>query len=125
MELDDQAPCGPQWEAERLSGKRIAKEPDGEQPSRNIRISDLLMVAAEVQAEDKGDERALVGTENDDEHIQIPPTYQEAVRDPVFGTRWKEATQRELQSLIKFGTWEIVQREDAGGCGREQNGYSQ
>jgi hypothetical protein len=36
--------------------------------------------------------------------------YQEAVSDPVYGPRWKEAIKLELRTLIQFGTWRYVRR---------------
>lgn len=109
------SPAQPQWKAKIMTGKRIANEPDGDRPSRKIHISDLLMLAAEVQTENEDGEEALAGIESDEGRIPIPGTYQEAVNDPIFGSRWKEAIHRELQSLMKFGIWEVVWRDDIGG----------
>jgi hypothetical protein len=44
------------------------------------------------------------------EQIPILKTYQEAVSNPTYGTKWKEAIQLKLSNLIQFGTWRYVQQ---------------
>jgi hypothetical protein len=36
--------------------------------------------------------------------IPIPKTYQEAINDPTYGAKWKEAVQLELNNVIRFDT---------------------
>ena len=42
--------------------------------------------------------------------IPIPQSYDEAVKHPIFGSKWREAIGQELRTLIRFGTWEYVRR---------------
>ncbi|KAF7567667.1 hypothetical protein PtrM4_142580 [Pyrenophora tritici-repentis] len=46
--------------------------------------------------------------------IQIPKTYQQAIRDLRYGNQWKAAVLEEITSLIENGTWEeVVPPKDA------------
>ncbi|BCR88813.1 uncharacterized protein ACHE_50011A [Aspergillus chevalieri] len=47
--------------------------------------------------------------------IRIPKSYNEAVNDPIYGSKWKEAIHKELSTLIGFGTWELKPRKEAEG----------
>jgi hypothetical protein len=47
-----------------------------------------------------GNHDAFRAREEVKEQIPIPKTYQEAVSDPTYGTKWKEAIQLELSNLI-------------------------
>ena len=47
--------------------------------------------------------------------IRIPRSYSEAVNDPTYGSKWKEAIHKELNTLISFGTWELIPRKEAEG----------
>lgn len=38
--------------------------------------------------------------------IKIPKNYKEAVNDPLYSGKWKDAIQEEINSLIANGTWE-------------------
>lgn len=38
--------------------------------------------------------------------IPIPTTYNQAVSDPEYGEKWKQAVQEEISSLVENGTWE-------------------
>ena len=40
-----------------------------------------------------------------DGQISVPQTYEDAVNDPVYGPKWREAIKLELGNLIRFGTW--------------------
>ena len=40
--------------------------------------------------------------------IPVPETYEEAIKDPVWGKLWLEAIQAELTALISNGTWDVV-----------------
>ena len=43
-------------------------------------------------------------------NVRIPSTYGEAINDPVYGTKWREAIHNEVQALIRFDTWTAVKR---------------
>ena len=45
-----------------------------------------------------------------DGQIPVPQTYEDAVNDPVYGPKWREAIKLELSNLIRFGTWQYVKR---------------
>ena len=40
--------------------------------------------------------------------IPVPETYQQAVKDPIWGKLWLEAIQAELTALVANGTWDVV-----------------
>ena len=40
--------------------------------------------------------------------IPVPESYEQAIKDPIWGQLWKEAIQAELTALISNGTWEAV-----------------
>jgi Reverse transcriptase (RNA-dependent DNA polymerase) len=40
--------------------------------------------------------------------IPVPQTYEDAVNDPAYGPKWREAIKPELGNLIRFGTWQYV-----------------
>ena len=47
--------------------------------------------------------------------IKIPRSYNEAINDPIYGSKWKEAILKELTALASFGTWRIIPRKDVQG----------
>lgn len=47
--------------------------------------------------------------------IKILRSYSEAINDPIYGSKWKEAITKELIALITFGTWQIIPRKEAEG----------
>jgi hypothetical protein len=49
-------------------------------------------------------EAAFISAQNDLD-IPIPRTYDEAVNDPEYGPKWKDAINEELMSLKANGTW--------------------
>ena len=40
--------------------------------------------------------------------IPVPDTYDEAIKDPIWGKLWLEAIQAELTALVANGTWDVV-----------------
>ena len=40
--------------------------------------------------------------------VKIPKTYKDAVNNPVYGSKWKEAIAKELTALISFSTWQVI-----------------
>jgi len=40
-----------------------------------------------------------------DERIEEPRTYDAAVRDPVYGRRWREVIDAELTNLFSYNVW--------------------
>src|SRR5699024_6399014 len=47
--------------------------------------------------------------------IRLPKSYSDAVNDPVYGSKWREAIHKELSALISFGTWRVIRRKDVQG----------
>lgn len=78
---------------------------------RRIKISDLVLLAIDSFTEATD----VAMPANSIEGIPIPKTYKEAVSDPVYGDKWKEAVRAELETLIQFGTWETRARKDIQG----------
>lgn len=85
--------------------------------SQGIRLSDLLLMAAKVtdmSVEDQSEFSYHVNNKWEQFNAMIPilANYHQAIEDPVYGTRWREAIRAELQSLIKFATWDVARRDD-------------
>jgi transposase InsO family protein len=68
-----------------------------------------LAVALELHLNDHDAFRTKAKTEFNGQ-IPIPKTYEEAIRDPIYGSKWREAIRLELSNLIQFGTWRYVKR---------------
>jgi hypothetical protein len=66
-----------------------------------------LAVAMELYL---GNHDAFRAREEAKEQIPIPKTYLEAINDPIYGTKWKEAIRLELSTLIQFGTWRYLRQ---------------
>ena len=65
-----------------------------------------LVVAMELLMEDrkfKVNEKARAVCEK--AGIQLPKSYNNAINDPIYGSKWQEAIHKELSTLISFGTW--------------------
>ena len=82
-------------------------------PDRKRLALARIAVATELLLYDNEDELSRKAAERDG--ITIPKSYQEAVQDPVFGNKWREAIHTEIQSLINFGTWRVIDRNRAHG----------
>lgn len=68
-----------------------------------------LAVALELHLADNNAFKAKANNEIYGQ-IPIPKTYQEAISDPTYGAKWREAVKLELNNLIQFGTWRYVRR---------------
>ena len=55
---------------------------------------------------------SLSGYNQNLNRVPIPSSYEEAVNDLTFGSRWREAIGQELRNLMRFGTWEFVRRPE-------------
>lgn len=44
--------------------------------------------------------------------IRLPKSYNDAINDPVYGSKWREAIHKEISALISFGTWRVIRRKD-------------
>ena len=82
--------------------------------ARTFQFASRLTVASELllYTEDQDDfslsaRRTLTASTE----IPIPTTYQDAINQPVYGPKWREAIHEEITSLIKFGTWKPRNRE--------------
>jgi transposase InsO family protein len=80
-----------------------------EREERLIRDTARLAVAAELLLGNY-DEFSRQANDKKLSQIPIPQTYEEAVNDPKYGARWREAIHVEISTLIQFGTWRYVQR---------------
>ena len=80
------------------------------------RLQARLAVATELLMEDhefKVNEEARAAREK--ARIWLPKSYNDAINDPVYGSKWREAIHKELSALISFGTWNIIRRSKASG----------
>lgn len=96
-----------------LVGKR--KETDHsdleERDARRIKISDLLLLAMDSFSEMGYMAMPAASVEG----VPIPKTYSDAITDPIYGEKWKEAIRAEIQTLLQFGTWEVKAWKSAQG----------
>ncbi|ODM15243.1 hypothetical protein SI65_09184 [Aspergillus cristatus] len=99
--------------------KRKAEGEDGsdDRPAQRMRAHlARLAVAAELLQTDREyevAEKACAVCEK--AGIRIPKSYSEAVNDPIYGSKWKEAIHKELSALVSLGTWNVVPRKEAEG----------
>ena len=75
-----------------------------------IRDNARLTVAAELLLGDRDEFAHQASDKTFDCQIPVPGTYEEAVNDPVYGAKWREAIHIEISALLQFGTWRYVQR---------------
>jgi hypothetical protein len=92
-------------EREAVKAKDSSPRQDAE--LRKITAIANLAIAMELYL---GDHNAFRAREEVKERIPTPKTYEEAVSDPTYGAKWKEAIQLELRTLIQFWTWRYVRR---------------
>lgn len=96
------------------------RKPEGEEndhPAQRLRAfiaqlamaPELLMVDREYEINDQA--RAA----REKAGIRIPRSYDEAISDPIYGSKWKEAILKELTALASFGTWRIIPRKESTG----------
>ncbi|BCR87868.1 uncharacterized protein ACHE_40432S [Aspergillus chevalieri] len=108
-------------QTEQMYGRK--RKAEGEDTGNNDRPAQRmrahfarLAVAAELLQTDREyevAEKACAAREK--AGIRIPKSYSEAVNDPIYGSKWKEAIHKELSTLISFGTWELIPRKEAEG----------
>ena len=68
-----------------------------------------LEVATELLRQDskfKINEEACAAQEK--ARIQLLKSYNNAINDPIYGSKWQEAIHKELSTLISFRTWNII-----------------
>ncbi|ODM15139.1 hypothetical protein SI65_09378 [Aspergillus cristatus] len=99
--------------------KRKAEGEDGSDdcPAQRMRAHlARLAVAAELLQTDREYEVAeRVCAAHEKARIRIPKSYREAVNDPIYGSKWKEAIHKELSALVSLGTWNVIPRKEAEG----------
>jgi hypothetical protein len=83
----------------RIPKRRISNVVDYEEPVARTKIHRALLALLEAEEP----EEALAGYSLDD--INIPTTYEQAVGDPKYGNRWREAIEKEISALELNGTW--------------------
>lgn len=88
--------------------RRQAKRKRSDSMGENDRFNKIVkaMIAQQLSIQADGIEHAFPATEV--QGIPIPKTYKEAVHDPQYGVKWKEAIREELVSLIDNSTWKVV-----------------
>ena len=89
-------------------------------PAQRLRVrfaNELARIgfATELLLDDWEGELALAQKASEKAGIRIPTSYKEAVNDPVYSAKWKEAIRRELTTLVAFGTWKLIPRKDVQG----------
>ena len=88
------------------------RKPEGEEglddrPAQRLRAR--LAMATELLIGDREfeiNEQARAAREK--AGIRLPKSYSDAVNDPVYGSKWREAIHKELSALISFGTWNVI-----------------
>lgn len=101
--LENQQPRGQKHRPEGEDG-------EGDRPAQCLRANlARLAVATEMLI---GDSEYNVNegtrTMREKAGVWIPKTYGEAVNDPIYGSRWKEAIHKELSALMNCGTWNVI-----------------
>ena len=77
-----------------------------------------LAVATELLVEDREfevNENEEAREAREKNGIQVPRTYKEAVKDLIYGSKWKEAIYKEIVALMSFKTWRVIPRKEANG----------
>lgn len=80
-----------------LKRKRDDEMGEDENVSKHIRAL-LAMKATEIEEEEDEQGPVLV-------RVPIPTTYEEAINDPVYGSRWLQAAKLEVSQLEANNTW--------------------
>ncbi|ODM22593.1 hypothetical protein SI65_00182 [Aspergillus cristatus] len=99
--------------------KRKAEGEDGsdDRPAQRMRahLARLAVAAELLQTDRKYEvaEKACAVCEK--ARIHIPKSYSEAVNDPIYGSKWKEAIHKELSALVSLGTWNVIPQKEAEG----------
>jgi hypothetical protein len=98
-------PEAPRYFTRGSKRKRSREDTDEDERLRKI-IKAMLAQVDLTDEEAQIFEKAFPATEI--AGIQIPQTYQQAIRDPRYGNQWKAAVLEEIISLMENGTWEEV-----------------
>ena len=98
-------------------GRKRKTEGEGDlsdRPAQRLRaMRARLAVAAELLRKDceyELNEEARAAREK--AGIRLPKSYSDAVNDPIYGSKWREAIHKEISALISFGTWRVIRRKD-------------
>ena len=94
--------------------RKTEGEEINDRPAQRLRAR--LAIATELLMEDREfevNEEARAAREK--AGIRLPKSYNDAVNDPVYGSKWREAIHKELSALISFGTWNVIRRSKANG----------
>jgi hypothetical protein len=85
---------------------RFADLQNNNRESKRMRDQDVVEEAMETAMN-----AAAMSTPHTVEHpIRIPRTYDDAINDPIYGSKWHEAIRTELRQLIMNGTFHEVQK---------------
>ena len=91
--------------------RKTEGEEISDRPAQRLRAR--LAVATELLMEDREfevNEEARAAREK--AGIRLPKSYSDAVNDPIYGSKWREAIHKEISALISFGTWRVIRRKD-------------
>ena len=113
-------------ETEKILGNRSRRRSEGEQARKATRAdqrresravkdgrsASQLSVAAEVLLYEDDLDYSAGRAGVVDSSVRIPSNYSEAISDPVYGEKWKEAIHAEIAALVKFGTWRLRNRNE-------------
>jgi len=86
-------------------------------PAQRMRahLARLAVVAELLQTDREYEVAEKACASREKAGIRIAKSYSEAVNDPIYGSKWKEAIHKELSTLINLGTWELMPRKEAEG----------
>ena len=96
MESQDQQEYGRKRKTE---GEEISDRPAQRLRARLAVATELLMEDREFEV----NEEARAAREK--AGIRLPKSYSDAVNNPIYGSKWREAIHKEISALISFGTW--------------------
>ena len=97
----------------RLHDGISASEASESNDAKRLKSMMALIAWFDNEKEIEGEEAAMVAQAATHD-IPIPRTYNEAVNDPDYGARWREAIEHEIGQLLANNTWrEDVYPEDA------------
>ena len=86
----------------KTEGEEISDCPAQCLQARLAVATELLMKDCEFEVNEEA------RTAHEKAGIQLSKSYNDAINDPVYGSKWQEAIHKELSTLISFRTWNII-----------------
>jgi hypothetical protein len=94
--------------------KAEGEQDDDNHPAQRMRAQlARFAIATELMIGDR--EYEVANKVHEKAGIRIPKSYSEAINDPVYGAKWKEAIHKELSTLMSFRTWKVIPQKQAEG----------